>query len=337
MTNPISLSMIVKNSEDTLERALLPFCGKVQEIVLLDTGSTDRTIEIAEKLGAQVSRYEWNHDFGAARNKAMDLCRAPWILSLDSDEWVSEEDAQTIVELPATDQGDAYLFDTINYVSEEDDGTLPTEGDGRDIAPWYFTSVKVRLINRELPGKKPIRWRGAVHELLDLDARDQGYRMLLSEVLVKHDGLVGGLRGGYYEEICLKAHEAGEAHAGMLLVLGLEMIKKGDAESAERILRDAIKMEPGFASPYIWLAKVFHRTARSEEAITLIHEGLGHCVQSPLVGTLFAEAIRIHADLGERDCVEVMKTTAAQLAANSPHVANALKYATKLLKPSKKA
>jgi glycosyltransferase involved in cell wall biosynthesis len=78
--------MIVKNEE-----ALLPLCLKsirewVDEIIILDTGSSDRTVETAKTYGARVEHFKWVDDFSAARNKALSFVRTPWTLWLDADD-----------------------------------------------------------------------------------------------------------------------------------------------------------------------------------------------------------------------------------------------------------
>ena len=68
----ISQCMIVKNEEDTIERALSWGKGIVSEQIVVDTGSTDRTVELAEKMGAQVYHFQWINDFAAAKNFAIE-------------------------------------------------------------------------------------------------------------------------------------------------------------------------------------------------------------------------------------------------------------------------
>src|SRR5690348_3827247 len=82
----ISLCMIVKNEEKYLERCLKSVEGVVDEIIIVDTGSTDQTTEIAEKFGAKILRYQWNDDFSSARNYSLKNAKCDWILILDADE-----------------------------------------------------------------------------------------------------------------------------------------------------------------------------------------------------------------------------------------------------------
>ena len=80
--------MMVKNEEEFLAEALKSVEGLVDELVVVDTGSTDRTVEIAKEFGARVSYYPWRDDFSDARNETMRQSRGRWILILDADERV---------------------------------------------------------------------------------------------------------------------------------------------------------------------------------------------------------------------------------------------------------
>ena len=82
----LSFCMIVKNEEENLAQCLQSVRGVVDEMVVLDTGSTDKTAEIAKDLGAQVYYFDWCDDFAAARNFALKYVTGDWILVLDADE-----------------------------------------------------------------------------------------------------------------------------------------------------------------------------------------------------------------------------------------------------------
>lgn len=82
----LSLCIIVKNEEKALPSCLKSVQGKVDQIVLLDTGSTDNTVEIAQSYGAQVHHFTWCNDFAAARNTALQYVQTDWVLILDADE-----------------------------------------------------------------------------------------------------------------------------------------------------------------------------------------------------------------------------------------------------------
>ena len=96
---PVRLSqcMIVKNEEKNIERALQWAKDIAFEQIVVDTGSTDRTVELAEKTGAKVYHFEWINDFSAAKNYAMNLAKGDWIAILDADEYMSREDAVNLM------------------------------------------------------------------------------------------------------------------------------------------------------------------------------------------------------------------------------------------------
>ena len=94
MAKEISISqcMIVKNEEKNIRRALSWAKEIVQEQVVVDTGSTDRTVEIAESMGAKIFHFEWCDDFSAAKNYAIEQATGDWIAFLDADEYFTPED-----------------------------------------------------------------------------------------------------------------------------------------------------------------------------------------------------------------------------------------------------
>ena len=97
----LSLSMIVRNEAERLERCLASVAGFVDEMVLLDTGSSDATIAIAESCGAVVHQLPWPGDFAPARNEALAHVNGDWVLVLDADEWLLPEARQPLQALMA--------------------------------------------------------------------------------------------------------------------------------------------------------------------------------------------------------------------------------------------
>jgi glycosyltransferase involved in cell wall biosynthesis len=89
----LSLCMIVRNEESFIGNCLNSVKHVVDEMIIVDTGSTDRTVEICKSVGATVLHYDWKDNFAAARNYGLDHARGDWILWLDADEEVEREDA----------------------------------------------------------------------------------------------------------------------------------------------------------------------------------------------------------------------------------------------------
>lgn len=91
-----SVCMIVKNEAEMLERTLPEVSKAADELIVLDTGSSDATIKVAEKYGAKVHEFKWVNDFSAARNESLKYASGDWVLWLDADEYIKPEDLRTL-------------------------------------------------------------------------------------------------------------------------------------------------------------------------------------------------------------------------------------------------
>lgn len=176
MAPGLSVCLIVKNEEQDLPRCLDSLRPLAAEIVVVDTGSTDRTPEIASGFGARVIRHAWGHDFSAARNIGIDAATGDWILILDADETVP---AATAVLLPgllaqaddALPPIDGYLMLCHNL--------MPTD------APVGFTEHPTLRLFRNRPA---FRFRQAVHEQILPALYDSGARVASTEARILHFG-----------------------------------------------------------------------------------------------------------------------------------------------------
>ena len=149
----LSQCMIVKNEEKNIEKALSWAKGIAFEQIVVDTGSTDRTVEIAEKMGARVLHFEWINDFSAAKNYAIEQASGNWIAFLDADEYFSPEDAKELMVIlkeirKAPEFHERIFMLKTPWVQVDDDGN-PT------------TILKQERIFRNIP---EIRYEGRIHE-----------------------------------------------------------------------------------------------------------------------------------------------------------------------------
>jgi glycosyltransferase involved in cell wall biosynthesis len=175
--------MIVKNEERTLARCLDSARAVVSEIVIVDTGSTDATLEIAERHGAKVNRFDFTRvDFAAARNRSLDLATGNWIMVLDADESLHPESIAILRGLIDKNQNAGYYFERINHYN---DSRKPT------------TDHAVRLF----PNRPAYRYRGRVHETIDASILASGARLIPTAIRIDHNFSSGNQKNLWYIQI----------------------------------------------------------------------------------------------------------------------------------------
>jgi GT2 family glycosyltransferase/2-polyprenyl-3-methyl-5-hydroxy-6-metoxy-1,4-benzoquinol methylase len=187
---PLSLCMIVKNEEQNLVRCLTSVKPIVDEIIVVDTGSTDRTKDIAKAFGARVFDFEWTDSFAEARNVSLSKARGHWILILDADEVISRLDygrLREIVRKKGHSRPVAHLITTRNYVARQNI-TGWTANDGRygtdEFGTGWVPSKKVRLF----PNDRRIRFENPVHELVQPSLNRLGIKTIECSIPVHHYG-----------------------------------------------------------------------------------------------------------------------------------------------------
>ena len=267
----ISQCMIVKNEEANIQSALQWGQGIVWEQIVVDTGSTDRTVELAESMGARVYHFPWIDDFAAAKNYAIEKARGEWIAFLDADESFAGEEAQKLASLLKSlgdTETDAVMVSVVNL---KEDGTVGTVG------------AQIRAF-RNRPG---IRYRRRVHEQL---VADHGTRELH---LLDATGSLSILHSGYSGKEYTRKKTAGrnfrliqkelEDHPDdyeLLGYLGDEYNSQGCTREAAGSYRQAIRQMPPVldeqdarsAATFSGLLRIMTETAEPETEIWKIYE-----------------------------------------------------------------
>lgn len=173
----VSLCMIVKNEEQYLEQCLASIGGAVDEICVVDTGSSDRTIEIAKRFGARVEGHAWRDDFAWARNKAIDMATKRWIIMLDADEELAPEGRASLARLKSTPAGTCGLYLRCENLSDDYKGT----------------GTMSHLLARIFPNNPRIRYTSPIHEYITIDGKETGIDTKLSDIRIIHHGYLAGI------------------------------------------------------------------------------------------------------------------------------------------------
>jgi len=172
MKNEVSLCMIVKNEEFYLTRCLNSIKDIVDEIIIVDTGSSDKTIDIAKNFGAKVYYYQWNNNFSEARNESLKFATKNWILILDADDELYTEDQENLKDLlkKKLDENAIYYFETLNYYGNTIDDN----------------SITINLNPRLFINNHGTHYEGEVHN--QLVHSENKYNVIYKLVKIHHYG-----------------------------------------------------------------------------------------------------------------------------------------------------
>jgi glycosyltransferase involved in cell wall biosynthesis len=241
--------MIAKNEERDIAACLESVRGLAGEMIVVDTGSTDRTRAIAAEYGAEVNLFDFQFvDFAGARNYAIGRARGEWILMLDADETLAPGGAAGIEKLAAEGRNAGYFLERVNRSSD---------------AEKPFTDLVVRLF----PNRTGIRYRGRVHETVDASILAGGGKLIRTAIRIDHrfraDAEARRRKNRWYIEILKEEIAADPADDSRLDFLAaeyhqLEMFAEA-TEVAERIAR----VRPNDARAHLFVG-VYHLLYRPD-------------------------------------------------------------------------
>jgi glycosyltransferase involved in cell wall biosynthesis len=267
----LSLCMIVRDEEEMLPRCLAAVAPAVDEIVIVDTGSTDRTIEIAKSFGAKVIEREWTGSFADARNVALEATTGDWVIHLDADEVLVAEDADRLRALTGRVWREAFRLVETSYTGEAAGG-----------------SATITRSVRVLRNRPQYRFQGRLHE--QITAQLPGYasgRIEQSSVRIDHYGYLSGVREAKEKSQrnleLLRAQQAESGSSAFLhFNLGAEYGALGDYDSAVSELEQAWHLvQSREEDAGDWLPAAVQRLVsgliscgRAEEAIARAQDGL---------------------------------------------------------------
>ena len=262
--------MIVKNEEAFLRGCLESARGLVDEMIVVDTGSTDHTLDIAREFGVSLHHFQWIDDFSAARNESIRHARGEWILYLDADERIDGLSMRDCVRTTAASgEFDAYSVPIRSLHTEEN------RQDPR-------VSYNIRLFKR-LPG---IHFTGEVHERVEPFLESVGASIGRAPFFIDHLGynadpetLMAKLRRNH--ALTLKHLKRNPEDAYALYYLGLTLIQLKEHQEALGAFRDALSHageNPHFRALILNMAACSHlllgeyapSVAMAKESLSLI-------------------------------------------------------------------
>uniref|UniRef100_A0A832A6C4 Glycosyltransferase n=1 Tax=Desulfacinum infernum TaxID=35837 RepID=A0A832A6C4_9BACT len=302
----LSVCMIVKNEAANIGDVLESVRPFADEIVVVDTGSTDETVHLAKRYTPHVYTYPWHDDFAAARNFSLDKAHGAYCLWLDAD-----------------DRVDSFNAAKINTLKRHFDGRKAFAFELQDFRNGTFFRSLMQV--RCLPNRKDVRFRGRVHEHIDWESVEETLSLVDVDIVISHHGydnpaflgkkiarnirlLEMERRAGredptlHYYLAAAYSHLGDTTRAGeqMSRVIDLLERKQFNAEPHE-----AASLKTFWLDAHLFLAKEMIAAKRQPEARRLILKL--KCVEDPDPFTVFQLA-ELHQGLGEhREALKLLE------------------------------
>lgn len=267
----ITVTIIAKNERDFLPECLASVAAVADEVLVVDTGSTDGTQAIARAAGATVIEVPWRNDFAWARNQALEAVKTPWVLVLDADERLVADDIPALLEAVTHPRADAYNLRIVSIADRPED----------------LSEAQVTRLFRSHPG---IRWTGRVHEQIIPGLLAMGGQLDRANVRLLHYGYLGAVttsRDKIHRNLDLldrmkKDHPQDPyvlwQRAQTLIQAGEFLAAAKEAEAAQKILPLRADLQPLVT---VTLAKAYWSAGDPHRANRAINRGLVHWSRYP--------------------------------------------------------
>ncbi len=235
-TAGVSLCMIVRNEERFLAECLASARDAVDEINVVDTGSTDRTVEIARSFGANVIFREWRNDFAWARNESLEMATRRWTIVLDADEELTPESAVLLRALAETPAALTGVYVKIQNHVDDVSGVA---------------STMTHMLPRVFPSTPRIRYRSVIHENIFVDG-ERHIVGVTSPIVIRHKGYAAEVmtsrdKGARNQPLLERAMREAADDAFSWFNFGVAAVAAGDHETGAEVLERMFAM-PGPAA-----------------------------------------------------------------------------------------
>jgi glycosyltransferase involved in cell wall biosynthesis len=275
----LGLSMIVKNEEEMIRPCLESLRGITSQIVIADTGSTDRTVEIAREFGARVFPYTWTDHFGDARNAALAQMTTDWVLSLDADEELDVQAGPAIKNLMRARDVAGYVLPVRNYTRAKEIRAGSVTGVPNDSrhpraenAGTYFIYEKCRLFRRD----PKIFFTGRVHEQVEVTIRSSRLKLQAADCCIHNFGLLSAhadmrKKLVYYRDLLrMRVKEEPFDFRGWTYLGRMEYDSFNNRGEALRNFHRALELNPGCIEARLFTAMIYLDLGRASDALPFL-------------------------------------------------------------------
>ncbi|MBT8163005.1 MULTISPECIES: glycosyltransferase [Arthrobacter] len=250
----VTLCVMTKNEEQYLGRCLESALDAVDELVVVDTGSSDRTIEIAKSYTDKVGVATLGGDFARARNVALDLVTSDWVVYIDADEQFTPESANRLRDVISTQPIDvhALTFIRVHFF----------------VSGGFSIDQPVRAF-RSMPH---IRYENPIGESVIPAVTRAGGRSQPVDVTINHFGHlrprnVREMKAKWYESLLRSRISSEGENADLLCKLAMVIKKLGLLDAADQLTERAVVLDPDDAGAHLTRGQILRGMDRADEAL----------------------------------------------------------------------
>ncbi|MBT4540134.1 glycosyltransferase [Candidatus Woesearchaeota archaeon] len=276
MALTLSVCLILKNEEDFIESCIHNVLDIVDEIIIVDTGSTDKTIEILSKIVSNNSKiklfnFKWVDDFSAARNFSLSKATGDWILILDPDELIDKEDLKKLRKTIEYTVLAGFQLIQRTYTNDSNQSSWRPVN-LNDTYSRGFSGYFDVPITRIFKNNPLFKFTGQVHEDITPSIREQKKPLLKSDIIIHHYEYSRGEnfvkdKQLYYLELTLKKIKDQPQNPKAYADAGIIYYSyKKDLDRALYYFNETIKVDPGYSMAYNYIAKILSEKGKDQEA-----------------------------------------------------------------------
>ena len=296
----ISAALIVKNEENMLAECIESFREAVDEIVIVDTGSSDKTVEIAKEFQVNLYHHEWKDDFSEARNFSISKTTGDWVLIIDADERIAREDIPNIRAFKWQEKYDAVCFTVYSSLP----GHLGDANFGKHYSPRlfkkspdiYYYGIVHNLLN--IPNNVAVSDIKLYHLGYDLDKEkmrkkyERSIKLLLKQVEERPDDpfvLMNTaqmfLSRNYIDEAepytkkIIELLEDNPGYQEHLLLMGIYQLsliylRREDYDECEKVCLKALEKKDNYIDPMLNLGMCYFQTGEYDKSVAILEKFL---------------------------------------------------------------
>lgn len=274
--------MIVRNEEKWLPQCLEAAKPFVDELIVVDTGSSDRTIDIAKGFGAIVIQVLWEHDFSKAKNAALDRATKDWILVLDADERILADDFKNLRALIDTAKADAFRLELRNYVPKASIGCVSCTPSEMTMQSRAYRPIRLVRLFRN---RKDFRYEHRVHEMIDHRIEAAQGIIVDAGMPIHHYGILQATnlkhKMRYYAWLVMKELEEHPDNVRALFMAGQFHHEQGKLDQALGYFAKAAKLNPAYKNVWFTIAGIHVEQRAFELAMHAYEQSLLNNPDSP--------------------------------------------------------